>query len=448
MLLLAIAISLGAIVNIGDEYIGSTPMGEFRKISKGSFRGMTESHTNYYYDEDIPTRLIRVESSYSNPEYHEHELKKWLYQYQELDDHREMIVSYYLDCWDAWNEGYSGYEHINESTYIYDLQDKLLEYISVSVTSGNADRTIYEYDDSGNLIQESLYRNWSEGTEPTRVITYAYDAQNRLTHKLFTDYGVRKSEVWQKWGNHSLPDSTYTWQSATVKVEKNFFDENGQRHHRQTWFKQSTATVWSRSDYSYLYVTVHQVHFPIQILKIKGWSTEAGGPFYTQDTSTVVNYTYSNDYRTVSVTPSESEIYNEMYYYNADWLLTGHEYDVDHVLYEHHHYYNTWEYYGAAFNDDPVAVPPTMVSAYPNPAKGMVNVSLSKRDAPAPVEARIYNLKGQLVRSLDISQMSSDQYLYNWDCKDQRNNAVPAGIYLIRIKTSSGEVSKKVTVLQ
>jgi flagellar hook assembly protein FlgD len=78
----------------------------------------------------------------------------------------------------------------------------------------------------------------------------------------------------------------------------------------------------------------------------------------------------------------------------------------------------------------------------------MVNISLSKSDVRKPVEAKIYNIKGQLVRSLEVGNLSSDQYLYNWDCKDQRNNAVPAGIYLIRIKTERGEVSKKVTVLK
>ncbi|MGI6198424.1 MAG: FlgD immunoglobulin-like domain containing protein, partial [Candidatus Cloacimonadaceae bacterium] len=62
--------------------------------------------------------------------------------------------------------------------------------------------------------------------------------------------------------------------------------------------------------------------------------------------------------------------------------------------------------------------------------------------------AKVYNIKGQLVRRLEVSEKTSDQYLYNWDCKDRNNRAVPAGVYLIRIKTNSGEISKKVTVIK
>jgi flagellar hook assembly protein FlgD len=78
----------------------------------------------------------------------------------------------------------------------------------------------------------------------------------------------------------------------------------------------------------------------------------------------------------------------------------------------------------------------------------MVNISLSKRDAPNPVEAKVYNIKGQLVRNLQVNDLSSDQYHYNWDCKDFHSRDVPAGVYLIRIKTERGEVSKKVTILK
>jgi len=441
LLFLTLAIGLSAIVNIGDEYIGSTPMGMFRKTAQGSSLHMTTTQTNYYYDEDIPTRLTKVEHTYSCPEEHEHMHKKWLYQYLEFDDHREMIVSYYVDSWDPESWSYSGYEHMYETTYNYDLQDKLLEYISVYVPNGNADRTAYEYDDRGNLIQESLYRNWDSETVPTRVTTYAYDAQNRMIHKLLVDYGQRLSEIRQRWSNHSLPDSTYTWWEGSEKVQYNFFDENGQRHHTQVWSKQPRDTFWWRSDSSFIYVTAHQIHFPIQIFSIRGRSYTPGGPFYAEDSSTVVNYTYSNDYRTVSVTPSD----NEIYYYNDDWLLIRHEKEYPDYDY---HYYNTWEYYGSTPNDDPTAIPPALVSAYPNPAKGMVNISLSKRDAPNPVEAKVYNIKGQLVRNLQVNDLSSDQYHYNWDCKDFHSRDVPAGVYLIRIKTERGEVSKKVTILK
>ena len=71
LLFLTLAISLGAIVNLGDEYIGSTPMGQFRKTGETvSYRdcyGGDGDHdysryTYYYYNEFYPTRLDSIHS--------------------------------------------------------------------------------------------------------------------------------------------------------------------------------------------------------------------------------------------------------------------------------------------------------------------------------------------------------------------------------------------------
>jgi hypothetical protein len=440
LLFLTLAIGLSAIVNIGDEYIGSTPMGSYRKTYCGHTRGCAEhddlwDRTYYYYDESVPARLTRVEHEYydylENMSYD----SKLIYEYLEGDDCYQKVESHY--CRYAWNPDPETFDLHAQRTYTYNLQDKLIEFYKISFYEDYSERTEYTYDANGNLVGELTYNSSYGETEPYRSAVYHYDSQNRLTHQEEMELSQLTSSLTQVWSNHPLPDSIYTWNPRAEEVQMNLFDESGLRNCVQRWRRRPNQDDWNRFDQTYQYVTAHQIHFPTQILTVSGRAHTAGGPFYQQETNFTEYYEYTNDFH--SVTVNGEYVFN----YNDSWLLTGGEpVDRDYGIY----YTYTWEYYTP--NDDPTAIPPALVSAYPNPAKGMVNISLSKRDAPNPVEAKVYNIKGQWVRNLQVNDLSSDQYHYNWDCKDQRNNAVPAGIYLIRIKTERGEVSKKVTVLK
>jgi len=435
LLLLTLAISLGAIVNIGDEYIGSTPMGPFRKtLETYSYIGQdydVVSRICYHYDVDDPVRLVKIVYTFDEPDGGHTET---VYEYLEFDDYRQKIESIYVFD-DQWNQYPDGYLLEIQTTYKYDLQDKLLERIMEYYRDSCSERTVYEYDDRGNLVQETTYVSLYSDTVPYQAITSGYDGQNRLIYN--REIGIYETiETWQTWTNHSQPDSIYTLGEDWESIQRNFFDANEQVFHHEYCIKYWNGAPWDRLDTYYQYVTAHQIYFPTQTTTVFSRVYEDGS--VEELSNEVDNYIYSDDYHRVTFG-------DYTYVYDDNWLLAERQRAYGNLVEETITY--TWEQY-ATPNDDPVAVPQVMVSAYPNPARGMVNISLNKSSANAPTAARIYNLKGQLVRSLDISQMSSDQYLYNWDCKDQRNNAVPAGIYLIRIKTQSGEISKKVTVLK
>ncbi|MGI6198421.1 MAG: T9SS type A sorting domain-containing protein [Candidatus Cloacimonadaceae bacterium] len=442
LLLLTLAVSLSAIVNLGDEYIGSTPMGPFRKTkqSDSNWSGYATGSADYFfYDEENPTRLIRIERSYSYPDGSSY--SKVYFEYLEFDDHREMVESYYLNWQDDWGEGTDGYELQYTKTYTYDLQDKLLEYNRVSLNYGN-ERCLYGYDDNDNLVTETLYRSYESETEPARVITYGYDVQNRLNYKKEVESGQTRLEIWQTWGDYPLPDSTYTWKPNDRLIQKHYFDENGQRHYQQQWYKLASSSSWRRTDILYQYILAHQIYFPLSVNSQTAIVESIDAPFVPEST-TVDNYVYTNDYHHVSITQGR---YTITYEYDDNWLLTKHDCRDS----EHENSYTrnfAWQQY-ATPNDDPTAVPQAVVTAYPNPARGNVNISLNKSSSPAPAEAKVYNVRGQLVRRLEVSDTRGDQYLYNWDCKDSNSHAVPAGVYLIRIKTNSGEVNKKVTVIK
>lgn len=80
--------------------------------------------------------------------------------------------------------------------------------------------------------------------------------------------------------------------------------------------------------------------------------------------------------------------------------------------------------------EDDIATPPLQkISAYPNPMKEYV---VLKIDYASPAEAsaslEVYNIKGQLVRTLESSR--SGEYI--WDGYDNKGRACSTGIYFIR----------------
>jgi outer membrane lipopolysaccharide assembly protein LptE/RlpB len=111
------------------------------------------------------------------------------------------------------------------------------------------------------------------------------------------------------------------------------------------------------------------------------------------------------------------------------------------------------------------------LSLYPNPvyanvSKGsysFIEFTLPKK-AKEPPEVEIYNLKGQKVRSLTISQSYNDLvrkaglskevntggefYSTVFDCKDMNSRPLATGIYLIRVKADGRQKTAKLTILR
>jgi YD repeat-containing protein len=77
--------------------------------------------------------------------------------------------------------------------------------------------------------------------------------------------------------------------------------------------------------------------------------------------------------------------------------------------------------------------------AYPNPFRTELNCVINSK-SNAPVEAAIYNLKGQLVRSLGKQNGKS----LVWDGKDTDNRTVSNGLYIIRINQDDKSACRKI----
>jgi hypothetical protein len=98
----------------------------------------------------------------------------------------------------------------------------------------------------------------------------------------------------------------------------------------------------------------------------------------------------------------------------------------------------TWEQTTA--NDDEVLpITDFRISVYPNPFKNGVSVSF-KSKSNTVIEAAVYNVKGQLVKSLGKSKTAS----LTWDGKDKNGVLVGNGIYFIKASQNGKTVTNKI----
>lgn len=74
---------------------------------------------------------------------------------------------------------------------------------------------------------------------------------------------------------------------------------------------------------------------------------------------------------------------------------------------------------------------------YPNPAKSTTTFAYSVPVYTA-VEMNIYNLRGQLVRTIVKEEKSRGYYRTGWDASDEHNEKVSSGVYFCRLKLASG----------
>jgi Tol biopolymer transport system component len=84
--------------------------------------------------------------------------------------------------------------------------------------------------------------------------------------------------------------------------------------------------------------------------------------------------------------------------------------------------------------------------AYPNPLNNNASISFSLKETEI-IHLSIYNLKGQLIRTIVDERLGVGNHVYSWNGKDQDGNEVKNGIYLYKISGSKGEHYIKKAVL-
>jgi hypothetical protein len=87
------------------------------------------------------------------------------------------------------------------------------------------------------------------------------------------------------------------------------------------------------------------------------------------------------------------------------------------------------------------------LKAYPNPFKGCTNIRYNI-SVGSIVDINIYNVTGQLVKSIYIGQKSAGEHTLIWDGRDEKEIKVSQGLYFICLKSNGKNITQKITLIK
>ncbi len=98
-------------------------------------------------------------------------------------------------------------------------------------------------------------------------------------------------------------------------------------------------------------------------------------------------------------------------------------------------------------NSDPALAPPAGIAvspAYPNPFSRTTSFTVDSKSALHPLSVGVYNLKGQLVKTINKGLPPSAKQSYHWDGLDENGNSVATGIYLLKASQNGSSSIRKI----
>jgi hypothetical protein len=85
---------------------------------------------------------------------------------------------------------------------------------------------------------------------------------------------------------------------------------------------------------------------------------------------------------------------------------------------------------------------------FPNPASAECVVMVDVPDGGSPVLVGVYNVRGQLVRTLSRRPLGRGRHVVGWDGRDVTGERVASGVYLIRLESGGRSAQEKVLFLR
>lgn len=98
-------------------------------------------------------------------------------------------------------------------------------------------------------------------------------------------------------------------------------------------------------------------------------------------------------------------------------------------------------------DEDIDSLPKVTSKIYPNPFNPETTISFNI-PKPGKVNLSIYNIKGQLVKTLLDEETSAGTHSLVWNGKDERGKSVATGIYFSKIKTDTDIQTKKMLLMK
>jgi len=109
-------------------------------------------------------------------------------------------------------------------------------------------------------------------------------------------------------------------------------------------------------------------------------------------------------------------------------------------------------YYQVSFRTDEIKTEDipfktALIGNYPNPFNPSTTISFTLAQSEN-VKLSIYNVKGQVVKTLINSQQEAGRHSVVWNGDDDYLNKVASGIYFYRLETSAGRQTKRMILMK
>jgi hypothetical protein len=316
-------------------------------------------------------------------------------------------------------------------TFTYDANGNQIESLGQqweNETWNNYEKWTNTYDANENQI-ESLGQQWENETWVTfGKSTFTYDANQNL---------IEMSWIWwrnETWINHAKWTHTYN-------ANGNMTESLLQMWENDTWINENKHT--------YIYDTNQNL---IEMLD-KQWENDTwinnSKETYGYDTNGNLieelhqwweNETWVNDEKGTYTYDTNNNLIEELYqrWENETWIIVE-------------KWTNTYEQYvGIDDGSEKVDLTPAKftLSNYPNPFNSQTIIQFELPQA-STVSLNIYNLRGELIKSLSNEQTwAAGYHSLIWDGTDNQNRPVSSGVYLYQIRTDKFNQSKRCLFLK
>jgi hypothetical protein len=99
------------------------------------------------------------------------------------------------------------------------------------------------------------------------------------------------------------------------------------------------------------------------------------------------------------------------------------------------------------YSDKALPTKSEILSVYPNPFNSSAKISFAL-EKESDVVLKIYNIKGELVRTLVAEKMSAGKKEVFWDGKGEKGETLSSGVYFCKIQTQDFSESRKMILLK
>ncbi len=94
-----------------------------------------------------------------------------------------------------------------------------------------------------------------------------------------------------------------------------------------------------------------------------------------------------------------------------------------------------------------ISVGAASIKCYPNPFKSRITMSYTLKDR-SPISVTVYNIKGELVKTIDKRFQAAGQYKLTWDGRNETGAIVSGGIYFIQLSTDNKIQTQKIIYIK